>query len=75
MPKAILEYDLSDPSDVFELKRVTNIDNIAGALFEISVNLRRRWKHAEKEPTSEEVFEAINEILNDYNIDEDELVR
>jgi hypothetical protein len=66
--KATLEFDLNNPDDVAAHLRCISANSMENALFEISNNLTRRWKHSEKEPTLDEVMDAIYDILNQNNL-------
>jgi hypothetical protein len=66
--KATLEFDLNDSDDVTAHIRCVKASDMANALFEISNNLGRRWKHSEKEPTLDEVMGAIYDILDEHNL-------
>jgi hypothetical protein len=72
--KAVLKFDLSDPDDVMDYYRHNKSLDMALCLSSIA-DLWRRWKHAEKEPTSEEVFEAIREIISDSDLDLNKLIQ
>lgn len=73
MAKAILKFDLSDPYDVKAHKRAVDADKVAYALWEIAVNLKRKWKHADKDPTLDEVFDAIHDLISDHRVNIDDL--
>jgi len=89
MSKAILKFDLSDPDDQQQFNRVTNADNMAFALFEITRNLKKglEWeisaKISQAKDDGEEfspfdvldlVYDAIFEKLNNNNVNIDDLV-
>jgi hypothetical protein len=89
MSKAILKFDLSDPDDIKHFNRVTNADNMAFALFEITRNGKKNleWtieqKITESKNKGEEfsqydamdlVYEMIFEKLSEYNINIDDLI-
>jgi hypothetical protein len=89
MSKAILKFDLSDPDDQQQFNRVTNADNMAFALFEITRNLKKglMWeieaKISQAKDDGEEfspfdvldlVYDAIFEKLDNNNINVDDLV-
>jgi hypothetical protein len=89
MSKAILKFDLNDPDDKSEFKRVNKANDMAFALFEITRNTRKgleyeiesKLEHAKS--SGEEfdhydvlymVFERISEELGSHNIDIDDLL-
>jgi hypothetical protein len=89
MSKAILKFDLNDPDDKSEFKRVNKANDMAFALFEITRNTRKgleyeiesKLEHAKS--SGEEfdhydvlymVFERISEELGAHNIDIDDLL-
>ena len=72
--KAILKFDLSDPDDVMDYYRHNKSLDMALCLNNIS-DLWRRWKHSEKEPTSEEIFDAIRDIISENDINIDKLIQ
>jgi hypothetical protein len=89
MSKAILKFDLSDPDDQHQFNRVTNADNMAFALFEITRNLKKslEWEIESKMTNSKNnnveftpfdaldlVYDAIFEKLNESNINIDNLI-
>ena len=75
-------YNLNDPDDRMAHMRAIKSLDMASALFEITQNLRkkviRRFEDDEKEYDEfdgiQEVFDRINEILEDNNIDIEELI-
>lgn len=66
--KAILEFDLSNPDEEYAHRRCVDSFKMAAVLFEITHNLKRKWKFSEKEPTLDEVFEEIHKLVEDYGI-------
>jgi len=78
--KAILEYNLNERDDIkAHLRAVKSLD-MAVALWEIIHNTKKglEWtlegKELDKYDTLELVFNKINEIYKDHNIDLDELI-
>ncbi len=72
--KAVLKFDLSDQDDVIEYYRTTRALDMALCLNNIA-DLWRRWKHAEKEPTGEDVFDAIRDIISESDLDIDRIIQ
>ena len=88
MSKAILKFDLSDPDDHMDFKRVTKANDMAFALFDIFRNTKKglEWdisaKIEEARKNGEEfnafdalelIYETLHEKLYDNNINIDEL--
>lgn len=71
--KATFEFDLSDPEQVTEHYRMTRSIDMALALRQIS-DLWRKYKHDEELPTSEMVFNDIQEIMDDYYLNMENLI-
>jgi hypothetical protein len=80
MAKATLTFDLTDPDDVMEHKRAVKSLDMAMALWDIVHNTKKglEWsmegKEMDKYDTLEMVYEKINEILDNHNINTDELI-
>lgn len=88
MSKAILKFDLSDPDDYQDFKRITKANDMAFALFDIFRNTKKglEWdissKIEEARKNGEEfnafdalelIYETLHEKLYDNNINIDEL--
>lgn len=85
MAKAILKFDLNDQDDEMAHKRAVKSTDLALALWEIEVNLRKRIEMAlqAKELKNEDVevydvidicMENIFDIMKDRSIDIDDLI-
>lgn len=80
MAKAIIEYNLNDIDDVNAHKRAIKSLDLALALWEITHNTKKKleWsmegKEMDKYEAVELVYEKINEILSEHNIDLDDLI-
>ena len=72
--KAILEFDLSNRDEEYAHLRCVKSSQMAAAIFEITHNLARKWKHSEKEPSLDEVMDEIHAILDQFYINVDELM-
>jgi len=78
--KAILEFDLNDIDDVVKFKRYNKSDDMGFMLFELLLNSRKKLmfslenKDLDKYETLEFVFEKINELANEHNINIDDIV-
>jgi hypothetical protein len=78
MAKAQLKFDLDNPEDRKAHMRCVKSLNMTFVLFQISCNLRRecedRMDHLTKDEVLDFVFERINELFNEHNIDLGELI-
>lgn len=69
--KAIWEFDLSNPQDIMEHRRMLKAADMSIVLFEITRNLQKR---IQDKGTVDSVFAAINELMETYNIDLEEII-
>ncbi len=67
--KAILEFDLSNQEEKKEHFRCMKSSDVACALFEIKMNLRKRSGE-----NVEFIFDEIFKIMDEYNLNVEELV-
>ena len=80
MAKAIIEYNLNDIDDVYAHKRAVKSLDLALALWDITHNTKKKleWgmegKEMDKYDALELVYEKINEIISEHNIDLDDLM-
>jgi len=80
MAKAIIEYDLNDVDDMYAHKRAIKSLDMALALWDITHNTKKRleWsmegKEMDKYDALEMVYEKINEILLEHNIDLEDIM-
>ena len=80
MAKAIIEYDLKDIDDVYAHKRAIKSLDMALALWTITHNTKKglEWsmegKEMDKYDALEMVYEKINEILLEHNIDLEDIM-
>ena len=61
--KVIYEFDAFD--DRHELAVYKEANEMYNALFEITYNLHRHFKHRDTPPTADEIFEAIHQLTKD----------
>jgi hypothetical protein len=80
MAKAIIKYDLSNPDDFREFKQAAASSAMTSALFEITYNAKKRLEfeleqkeNIDKYEILELVFEKIQSIVREHNINVDEL--
>lgn len=64
----MIKYSL-EVDDDYEMYRILHASEMAGILFELKHNFHRKWKHAEQDPTIEEVLGALYETIGDIDID------
>jgi hypothetical protein len=80
MPKAKIEFDLSDPDDRMAHMRAVKSTDMALALWDITHNTKKglEWsmenKEIDKYDALEMVFDKIYEILEEHNIKMDDLI-
>jgi len=67
--EAILKFNLDEPDDRMAHFRCVKATDMAIVLFEIQHNLRRKC-----EDSTDKIFEKINELIEDHNINLDELI-
>lgn len=80
--KAVLNFDLSDPSDAIEYKRVNKSLDLALALWEMMYNTKKKViAELEKEDNTEDKYDAVDrvyeklwEVLNEHSINLDDIV-
>lgn len=72
--RAIIEFDLDEPTDIEAHKRFTNINGVYIALWEFDQEIRRQIKYNTQEYNGEQLDaldklrEKFYEILNDNNV-------
>lgn len=77
MSKAILKFDLSDEQDLLDFKLTVAAPAMHSALFEIFYNTKKglEWsmdgKEIDKYEVLDMVYEKLNQILKENNIDLD----
>jgi hypothetical protein len=80
MAKAIIEYNLNDVDDMYAHKRAIKSLDMALALWDITHNTKKKleWsmegKEMDKYDALEMVYEKINEILLEHNIDLEDIM-
>lgn len=71
--KGILEFDLDDRDDEMAMKRAMKSSDMASFIWELKHNFWREWKHDDSDFNLETCREALNGLLDDYNIHPEEL--
>jgi hypothetical protein len=78
--KAKLKFDISDPDDYIEFKRVIKANDMASMLFELLRNTKKgmEWglenKDFDKYDTLEYVYDKIWDLVKEHNIDIDDII-
>jgi len=82
--KATFEFDMNEPEDVMDHKRMTKALDMALVLWEIKRNAQKKihdsldYMEEDKPKTAHEaaelIFDMIYELMEDYNINVDELI-
>ena len=67
--KAILEFNLEEPEDRMAHLRCVKSRDMAAVLFELTHNTGRKCE------TVDDVFDELNGLLEDHNINIDELIQ
>lgn len=87
MAKAILEFDLNEPDDVRAHLRAVKSTDMASFIFQLTSNTKKELEYyleavdIKGEPEFKDyevlnlVFEKINELIDDYGINIDDLIR
>jgi|LakMenE18May11ns_1017448.scaffolds.fasta_scaffold9396798_4 hypothetical protein len=83
--KATFEFDMNEPEDVMEHRRMSKALDMALVLWEIKHNVRRKINYSldyteENKPktaheTAELVFDMIYELMEDHGINIDNLIQ
>jgi hypothetical protein len=79
--KGFLEFDLNDLDDTLAYKRCVKATDMALALFEIQVNLRKQCEAkldsgiiTDPYQVLEMIMDEVNNTINDHHIDVDDLI-
>ena len=83
--KATFEFDMNEPEDVMEHRRMSKALDMALVLWEIKHNAQKKihdsldYTEEDKPKTAHEVaeliFDMIYQLMEDYNINVDELIQ
>jgi hypothetical protein len=80
MAKANINYDLDNPDDLMEFKKACKSNDMACALFQIIYNTKKgieyeiEGKEMDKYEVLDLVFDKIEKIMSDNNINIDEII-
>lgn len=78
--KAILKFDLTDPEDMVEFRRVNKSNELAAAIFHFKYNTVSRIKNTlynellSNDDLVDHIFEIFNNVLEEHDINIDELI-
>jgi hypothetical protein len=72
--KGILEYDLNNIDEEIAMNRAMKSGQMASFIYELQHNFWRQWKHDDSDFNLDTYREALNELLEDYNININELI-
>lgn len=81
MAEGSIKFDLNDPDDIIAFKRYCKADDMAMMLFELLKNSKKTLEYSvenkdiDKYEAIELVFERIYELVEEYNISIDEILR
>ena len=83
--KATFEFDMNEPEDVIEHRRMSKALDMALVLWEIKHNAQKKihdsldYTEEDKPKTAHEaaelIFDMIYQLMEDYNINVDELIQ
>jgi 1,4-alpha-glucan branching enzyme len=83
--KATFEFDMNEPEDVMEHRRMSKALDMALVLWEIKHNAQKKihdsldYTEEDKPKTAHEaaelIFDMIYQLMEDYNINVDELIQ
>ena len=71
--KAKLEFDMADQEDNQWHLQCVNASKMASFIWELKHNFWRKWKHDERNFNLETYKEALQELMDEHNINPDEL--
>jgi hypothetical protein len=75
MPKATLEFDLSDHDEADAHKRAMKALDLCGVLFDLDQEMRSDLKHSTGELTTQHWRDRLREIMCTHHVDLEELYR
>ena len=72
--KAILEFDLDNPDDLMNYKRCVNVTEMACFIWELKHNFWRKWKHDDSDFNLETFIKSLDELMDAYDVNVEELI-
>jgi hypothetical protein len=79
--KATFVFDMNDPDDIMDHKRMSNALGMALVLWEIKVNVKKKMEYIldtdnlSGQETLDRVFEMIGELMEDQGLNMENLIQ
>jgi hypothetical protein len=79
--KATFEFDMNEPEDMMDHKRMSNALGMALVLWELKVNVKRKIEYIldtdnlSGQETLDRVFEMIGELMEDQGLNMENLIQ
>jgi hypothetical protein len=79
--KATFEFDMNEPEDMMDHKRMSNALGMALVLWEIKVNVKKKMEYIldtdnlSGQETLDRVFEMIGELMEDQGLNMENLIQ
>ena len=79
--KATFVFDMNDPEDMMDHKRMSNALGMALVLWEIKVNVKKKMEYIldtdnlSGQETLDRVFEMIGELMEDQSLNMENLIQ
>jgi hypothetical protein len=79
--KATFEFDMNEPEDMMDHKRMSNALGMALVLWELKVNVKRKieymidFDNLSGQETLDRVFEMIGELMEDQGLNMENLIQ
>jgi xylose isomerase len=79
--KATFVFDMNDPDDIMDHKRMSNALGMALVLWEIKVNVKKKMEYTldtdnlSGQETLDRVFEMIGELMEDQGLNMENLIQ
>lgn len=71
--KATLEFDMDEQGNINRHYRCIKSNDMASFIWELKHNFWRKWKHNEEDFNLDSYKEALQELMEEYNIHPNEL--
>lgn len=72
--KAILEFDLDNADDMMNHRRCVKATEMACFIWQLKHNFWRKWKHDDTDFNLDNYKDALDELMQEYHIDIDDLL-
>jgi len=79
--KATFEFDMNEPEDMMDHKRMSNALGMALVLWELKVNVKKKMEYIldtdnlSGQETLDRVFEMIGELMEDQGLNMENLIQ